>query len=172
MKKLLFIVIAILSFSCKSTKRTENDYLYTQTNSDNTNLLITQNEAVNNNITEIIEETIVESVVAVKDESGILVHTPLVTTTRKRKIIDKTFTKVDNIKQNKNSKETASKDEGTNFLRETEGQEVVGHITEGVIKSLFGNTVSYIATFFVIILGILITRKLLKNVNTKKSPRK
>lgn len=173
MKKWLLLILIFALYSCKSTKKIENTYLDTKTEVVKDNSITTTFETTNNDVTEIVEETIVESTQFIKSEDGQTVQAPITTTTRKKKIIDKSTNKVDNVqKVDVQNNVTATKD-STIFLRETEGQEIVGQIAEGasrgLFRSVFGNTVSYIVTFFVVLIGILITRKLLKNVNNTKS---
>jgi hypothetical protein len=173
MKKVVLFIFVFALYSCRSTKRIENTYLDKKVEVGKDNSITTTFKTTSNDVTEIVEETIVESTQFIKSDDGQTIQAPITTTTRKKKIIDKSTNKVDNVQKVDVQNNVTTTKDSTVFLRETEGQEIVGQIAEGasrgLFRSIFGNTVGYIITFFVIVIGILITRKLLKNVNNTKS---
>lgn len=171
LKNSLLILVVLLSFSCKTTKKTINSSTTNTQTEEVVDVKTTTTTTTNEDLTEVITEKIVETNHVVTDSQNKTITTPIKTTERKIERFN-TIRKVEDgqilLQQNTSQlivKDTASYD------RETVGQEVVKDITkgftEGIFKSLFGNAFRYIlggVVVFVCILLLIFVPKKVKDV--------
>ena len=154
MRRLILVIILSVVVSCKSTKRLEN----TSRNLKVENVITEKSNITTikqkDDLTEVITETITERSEVIRDGSVV----PIITTVRTIERFNSSVlegVKVAGLRIDRNSLDV---NDTSSFERVTEGQEMIGDITSGIVegvgKTLFGNMFQYI-TFGVIVFIVL-----------------
>lgn len=168
----------LLSVGCKTTKKsidtTISSVTTEQVKSDTISSVVTTKEG----LTEVITERIIETSHRSIDDLGNAITIPSTTTDRKIERFN-SVTKVEKIDAISLQDLTQTSDTGeSNYNRETEGQEVVKDltqgITEGLFKSIFGKSIKHFVTGVLILIFVFILvvfRKKIRNVFSNKGER-